>query len=172
MSLRKRYLYVLLFGVPGFFVAAISSLFLFGGLIGILWLFILGDNQWPAFTQTLLASLAVLTFLMLWISSMILGYRAGQRLEMVPGWNRSHILLSAGLTALFILFVLFQQWSVGTFGPKSDSMLCNDYCISQGYSGSGTPPQNSGDRTCTCYDESGDEALTVPIDQLSSDPAK
>lgn len=170
--MNKRYLYALLFGVPGFFIAGISALFLFGGLIAVLWLFILGDNPWPSFAPAGLAVLAVLAFLVGWIGSIVLGYRVGRRLEADPVTNGNHILLSAALTAAFILFILLQQWSVGNLGPKSGGMLCSDYCISQGYSMSGTPPSDSGERTCTCYADSGDPVLTVPLDQNFVIPAK
>ena len=170
--MKKRYLYALLFGLPGFFVAAIISLFVFGAVVGFLWLFVFGDDPWPSFPESILSILLVLTFLFLWIGSISLGYYAGKRLEQDPNLNRNHILLSAGLTLLFILFILLQQWSVGNIGPKSDSMLCSNYCSAQGYSGSGIPPQNSGDRTCSCYDVSGKEVLKVPLESIEPDGSK
>src|SRR5215213_5067053 len=101
--MKKRYLYALLFGLPGFFVAGIISLFVFGALVGFLWLFVFGDDPWPSSSERILSILLVLTFLILWIGSIALGYYAGRRLEQNPAWNQNHILLSAGLTLLFIL---------------------------------------------------------------------
>ena len=165
--MKKRYLYALLFGIPGFFIAGIFSLFIFGAALGFLWLFVFGDNLWPVSTETVLPILLVLTFLILWISLILLGYVIGKRLETDSALNRKHILLSAVLTLMFILFIILQQWSVGNIGPKSDSMLCSDYCSAQGYSGSGMPPQVSGDRTCSCYDDSGNEAIQIPLDMIT-----
>jgi len=170
--MKKRYLYAWLFGLPGFFVAGIISLFVFGALVGFLWLFVFGDDPWPSSPERILSILLVLTFLILWIGSIALGYYAGRRLEQNPAWNQNHILLSAGLILLFILFILLQQWSVGNIGPKSDSMLCSDYCSTEGYAGSGMPPQNSGDRICSCYDASGKEVLKTPVDSLELDGSK
>src|SRR5215216_1277220 len=170
--MKKRYVYALLFGIPGLFVSGMISLLLFGGLFGILWLFVFGDNPWPASTETILAILSVLAFLVFWISSILLGYVTGKRLENDPAQNRNHVLLSAGLTVLFILFIVFQQWSVGSIGPKLDSVLCSDYCVQKGYAGSGMPPRDSGDRTCSCYDSSGDEALKVPLDSIDPEDPK
>ena len=164
--MKKRYLYSLLFGIPGFFVAGIITLILFGVSFGILWIYVFGDNSWPASTEPILTIVLVFTFLILWMGSVIIGYGVGRKLENDPILNKMHILLSGGLTAIFILFILLQPWSVGRLGPKSDSVLCSDYCRQQGYSASGMPPLNSGDRTCSCYDSSGDAALEVPLDRI------
>jgi len=119
--MKKRYLYALLFGIPGFFAAGIISLLAFGALIGILWLFVFGDNPWPASPDAVLSIVLVLTFLSLWTGSIITGYALGKKLESDPALNRIHVLISAGLTLLFILFILLQQLSVGNLGPKSEA---------------------------------------------------
>jgi hypothetical protein len=164
--MKKRTLYALLFGVPGFFLAGIITLVVFGASVGFLWLFVFGDNPWPDSTETLLTALILVTFLVLWLGIIFVGYQTGRRLESDPALNRNHALLSAGITLLFILFIVFQQWSAGNLGPKSDTVLCSDYCIAKGYAGSGMPPRDSGDRTCSCYDSSGNETLKVPLDRI------
>ena len=170
--MKKRFLYALLFGAPGFFVSGIISVFAAGASLGFLWIYIFGDNPWPASTETALAIVLILTFLILWIAFVIIGYVIGKRLENDPGINKKHILISGGLTFLFILFIVLQQWSVGNLGPKSDTVRCSDYCTRQGYSASGMPPLNSGDRTCSCYDSSGNEALKVQLDRISPDTSR
>jgi len=170
--MKKRYLYALLFGIPGFFVSGIITLLVFGGVIGILWIYVFGDNPWPVSTDTLLSVLLIVGFLLLWTASIAAGYVIGKRLESDPAWNRTHILISGGLTLLFILFIVLQQLSVGNIGPKTDSALCSDFCIQKGYSGSGMPPQNSGDRSCICLDDSGNEVLKVPLDSIDADAPK
>ena len=170
--MKKRYLYALLFGIPGFFVSAIASLFVFGGLLGILWIYVFGDNPWPSSIETTLSILIVLAFLLVWAGSSILGYGIGRKLEKDPVLNKQHVLISAGLTAMFILFIVFQQLSVGNIGPKSDGVLCSEYCSSQGFSASGMPSQNSGDRTCSCYDDLGNEVLKTPLDSITPDTSK
>ncbi len=170
--MKKRYLYSLLFGIPGFFVAGITVVVLFGALIGILWLFIFGDNPWPLSLDKILPVLLALTFLIVWVASIVIGYYVGKRLENDPALNKNHILFSVILTAAFILFIILQQWSVGNIGPKSDTALCSDYCSAQGYSGSGMPPRNSGDRTCSCYDSSGKEVLKIPLEKVKQNSSK
>ncbi len=170
--MKKRYLYSLLFGIPGFFVSGMISLFVFGGLIGILWIYVFGDNPWPFSTETVLSILLVFVFLILWITSITIGYVIGKKLEKDPLLNWIHILVSGGLTLMFILLIVMQQLSVGNIGPKSDSVLCSDFCSQKGYSGSGMPPVNSGDRSCSCFDSFGHEVLKVSIDSIEPDASK
>src|SRR6266508_5115496 len=118
-TMKKRFLYSLLFGIPGFFISAIISLIVFGAAIGILWIYVFGDNPWPSVTETILSISLVLTFLILWAATITFGYFMGKRLEKEPMLNRNHILVSGGLTLIFILFIVLQQLSVGNLGPKS-----------------------------------------------------
>jgi hypothetical protein len=170
--MKKRYLYSLLFGIPGLFVAGILSILVFGALAGVFWTYIFGDNPWPSYAETLLSTVFVLTILTLWILSIVLGYVVGKRLENDRILNRNHVLLSAGLTALFLLVILVQQWSMGNLGPKSDTVLCSEFCARHGYTGSGMPPQNTGDRICSCYDNAGNESLVVPLDSIDPNASK
>ena len=80
--------------------------------------------------------------------------------------DRSHILISAGLTVMFLLMIVFQQFGVGNIGPKSDSVLCSEFCVQHGFSGSGIPPADTGRRTCSCFDANGHEAQIVPLESL------
>jgi hypothetical protein len=164
--MKKRYLYALLFGIPGFFVSAMLSLLVFGATAGILWIYFFGDSPWPFSIETLLPILFALILLMIWMALTIIGYGIGKRLEKDPALNRNHILASGALTVLFVVLIFLQQWSVGNLGPQSDTVICSEYCSEKGYPGSGMPPRNSGDRTCSCYDTSGDEALKIPLDRI------
>lgn len=142
--------------------------FLFAGFAaGVLWLFIFGDNPWPAYTGTLLIVLSMLVFLVIWLAVITAGFHVGKKFEQNPDLNKKHVFASIGITVLTILFILFQQISAGNLGPKSDGELCMDYCIQQGYSASSTPPQDSGDRSCSCLDNSGNESIRVPLDSLN-----
>ena len=159
----------MLFGIPGFFVSGIISLVVFGAVIGMLWIFVFGDSPWPLALETILSIILAMIFLIAWITLITGGYWLGKKLEKDPAWNWKHIWISGGLTLAFILLLVLQQWSVGNIGPKSESMLCSDFCVQHGYSGSGTPPQNSGEKTCSCFDNSGNEALKVPLDHIDPD---
>lgn len=165
--MRKRYLYSLLFGIPGIFAAGIVSIFTMGAFAGILWLFVFGDNPWPASAQTILATSFVLVFLMLWIGIGILGYWVGRRLEKDPELNRNHLLISAGLTVVFLLLMAVYQWRIGAVGAGSDNAVCSEFCTQHGFSASGLPPANSGSQICSCYDDAGNEAIRIPLDHLA-----
>ena len=170
--MKKRYLYSLLFGIPGLFIAGIISIVVFGGLAGILWMYVFGDNPWPDSSEGIVSILFVFTVLALWIAFIAIGYTVGKRYEKDPALNRNHVLISAALTVMFILLMILQQWSVGNLGSGSESVLCSDFCIQHGYAGSGMPPENSGERTCSCYDASGNEVLKVLLDSIAPDTPK
>jgi hypothetical protein len=127
---------------------------------------------WPFSTDAVLSILLALTFLIVWISLIAIGYVVGKKFEKDPILNWKHILVSGGLTLIFILFMVRQQWTVGNIGPKSESMLCGDFCSQKGYSGSGMPPRDYGDRSCSCFDDFGNEALKVPLDRIDPDASK
>ena len=170
--MKKRHIYSLLFGIPGLFVAGIIAIILFGGLAGILWLYVFGDDPWPSYVEQFTAFLFVLVVLGIWIAFIVLGYIVGRSLEADPGMNRTHILISAGVTAMLLLLMFIQQWSTGILGPRSESVLCSDFCIQHGFSGSGAPPDDSGEQTCSCFDATGNETLRVPLDSLIPDVLK
>jgi hypothetical protein len=137
--------------------------------MGILWLYVFGDDPWPTYTEQVVSILFVTTVLLIWLISVVSGYVIGKKLENDLMLNQRHVLISAAVTAIFLLLMLFQQWSVGNLGPESDSVICSDFCTQHGYSGSGMPPQISGDRTCSCYDSSGTEALKIPLESIGLD---
>ena len=170
--MKKRYLYSLLFGIPGLFIAGILSILAFGGLAGILWLYVFGDNPWPAYVEPLTSAFFILSVSAIWIAFIALGYTIGRRLEQDPILDRNHVLISAGLTVMFLLMIVFQQFGVGNLGPQSDSVLCSEFCVQHGYSGSGVPPQESGIRTCSCFDDNGHEAQIVPLESIQGDSLK
>ncbi len=164
--MQKRYLYSLLFAVPGFFVALIIAFLAFGAAAGFLWLFVFGDNSWPESSGNILTLLLIASFLVLWLASIVAGFVTGKKLEAEPELNQKHVMISVGLTIAPILFIALHQLNVGNVGPQTDGQLCRDFCLEKGYSGSGTPPKNSGDRSCFCYDDSGQEVLHVPIESI------
>ncbi len=164
--MKKRYLYALLFGLPGFIISVVISFIIFGFLFGILWLYFIGDNPWPLLIEKIFPILFTLVFLTLWITIIVVGFIIGKRLEKTSVLNKKHILVSIGATITPVLFIILYQLSVGNLGPKSDGELCSDFCSQRGYSGSSMPSENTGERSCSCIDNSGIEIITVPIDDI------
>jgi len=164
--MQKRYLYAILFGIPGFFVTALLTAVLLGAAAGFLWLFVFGDSPWPETTQTLLPVAALAVFLAIWAGVVIRGYRYGKGREDGRPVERRHLLIAAGATLMPIVIVILHQYRVGNLGPPSDGERCRDYCKEQGYAQSGMPARDSGDRSCICYDKKGREVLKEPLDEL------
>lgn len=166
--MKKRYIYSLLFGVPGFLFSLIISFIIFGSATGLLWLFVFGDTPWPLFTEKVLSILFLLTFLLVWASFISIGFFTGKNLEEGSDLNRKHMMISAGVTIVPILFIVLHQLSVGNIGPKSDTILCAEFCSGKGYSGSGMPSKDSGERSCSCFDNHGQEVIKVPMESIAS----
>lgn len=166
--MKKRYLYALLFAAPGFLVALIISFVLFGAAAGILWLYVYGDSPWPASTEKTLPALFLVTLLVVWLGLVIAGFITGKKFEADPALNFKHILVSVVATIVPVILIVLRQLSVGNIGPKSASVLCNEYCSGKGYAASGMPPRDSGKSDCVCFDSRGQEAMKLPLDSITS----
>jgi hypothetical protein len=161
--MKKRYLYILLCLLPGALFALIAAALVTAATAGVLWIFLFGDHSWPAYAEKGLTVVMVATFLVTWLAILGFGFVTGRRLEAQLGVNRKHLWASAALTLLPLLIIVMHQLSVGNLGPPHDSTLCRGYCLEQGYSASGMPPQDSGEDRCFCLNEEGVEVLTVPM---------
>jgi len=166
--MKKRYLYVLLFGVPAFLVSIIISLFLFGATAGVLWIFVFGDSPWPPFAERILTAVFGVACLTLWIAFMFVAFIAGKNQEAYASLNWKHVLASVGTPLVAVLCAVLYQWSVGNIGGKSESGLCSEFCQEKGYVGSGMPPRNAGAPTCSCFDAQGREGVKVPMEDVTA----
>ncbi len=164
--MKRRYWYVLLFGVPALLASIIISLLLFAAAAGVLWLFVFGDNPWPASANNLLAAMAIPICMTLWVAFMSVAYAAGKKQEASAALNAKHVVASAGATALLVLVVLLHQWSVGNIGPKTDDVLCAEFCQGKAFAGSSMPPRNTGAATCSCIDAQGREVVKIPMEDI------
>ena len=165
--MQKRYLYILLFGLPGLLLSLILTVLSFGMLSGGLWLFVFGDNPWPVQIQKILPILFALLFIVLWITIIAMGYVYGKRMEHVPGPNVQHIVVSIGFALALVSMIVMHQLRVGNPGAKPETILCADYCSENGYAASGKPPRDSGDAVCSCFDDQGNEAVKVPMARIA-----
>lgn len=161
--MKRRYSYVLLFGVPALLAAMIISILLFGAVAGLLWIFVFGDNPWPSATGNVLMVMFALTCVTLWIALMSAAYVIGKKQEVHASLNTRHVMTSVGITVLLIVFAVLHQWSVGNIGTKSETVLCAKFCQGKGYAGSSTPPRDTGATTCSCFDAQGREAIIIPM---------
>jgi hypothetical protein len=164
--MKKRYIYTLLFLVPGLFVSMLITSAVFAVAFGALWLYAFGDSTWPAWSRQVIPALMLVFFSGLWIGAMVTGYLVGKKLEAAAGFDVRHLWISLGATLLPIVIVLLHQLSVGNLGPKSDEQLCSEYCSDLGYSASSMPSRDSGVRTCSCLGRHGEVEIILPIDEL------
>jgi hypothetical protein len=63
----RRHVYVLLFAVPAFLVSLIAATMLLAASAGALWLFVLGDDPWPAGADVLLTAVFALSGAARWV---------------------------------------------------------------------------------------------------------
>lgn len=165
--MKKRYLYAVLFAVPGLPLAILVSALLFAVTAGALWLFAFGDSPWPEWTNTVLPLLSAVVFIVVWLGAVAAGYRSGKELEAQPGFKVQHLWYAVAATLLPVAMIISHQLGVGNLGPMSDSQLCSDYCKQQGYMGSSLSPRNLGERTCSCLGRRGESELTRPLDSIA-----
>ncbi|MHB8881194.1 MAG: hypothetical protein ACYC69_06745 [Thermodesulfovibrionales bacterium] len=170
--MKRRYVYAALFGLPALLASLIISILLFGAAAGILWIFIYGDNPWPASAGSMLTAVFALACITLWAAFMYAAYLAGKKQEGRGTLNMKHMMVSAGITALLILLIILHQWRVGNLGTRSDDVVCSEFCRDRGFAGSGMPPRDAAEPTCSCFDNQGREAVKVPLREVTGRQAK
>jgi hypothetical protein len=161
--LKRRHLYVLLFAVPALLVSIIAAAVMFAVSAGAVWLFLFGDNPWPPITNTLLGAVFILGGAALWLTLLSIAWAVGKQQEGRPTLNRAHVALAIGATAVLAALIVGHQMRQNLLGTRSDSLICADLCRAEGFVGSSTPPPNSGDRTCSCYDAQGQETKRIDL---------
>jgi hypothetical protein len=166
--LKRRHIYVLLFAVPALLVSLIAAAMVLAATAGALWLFVFGDNPWPPVADTLLGAVLFLAGVGVWLGLLFVAYTVGKQEELRSTLNMRHVALSVGATIVLIAVIVARVAGVQIFGTESDSLICSDLCRAQGFPASGTPPRDSGDRTCSCYDDQGREARRVPLPGAAS----
>ena len=116
--MKKRFLYVLLFGIPGILWSLLVAAIIFGVLSGFFWLFVYGDSAWPQAAGRMLSVAFLLVFVTACVAFMVAGYVFGKKLEAQPGFNRKHVVLSIGATVLPVALVILHQFSVNLIGDR------------------------------------------------------
>jgi hypothetical protein len=69
--MKKRYVYTLLFLVPGLTVSLLITGIVFAVVFGVLWLFVFGDSPRLAWTAWLVPALMLVLFSSLWIGAAV-----------------------------------------------------------------------------------------------------
>lgn len=154
--------------MPIALASAVVALVAFGGAAGFLWLFVAGDSAWPPVTDTILVVVLVLAFAACAAALTRLAYAIGKKREGEGAGSAKPAFAAGGATVLLLLAMAAYQWHVGNIGPKADSIVCSEYCVGKGFSGSSMPPRDSGAATCSCIDAQGREAITTRMEDIGS----
>jgi hypothetical protein len=163
--INRRHVYVLLFAVPALLVSIIAAALMLAASAGALWLFVYGDDPWPNTANVLLGAVFLLVAAALWLALLFVAYTVGRQQEGELSLNKRHVALSLGATVVLAAIIIVRLAGLNVAGAQSDSVVCADLCRSQGFTASGLPPRDSGDRTCSCYDPQGQEVrrVTLPL---------
>lgn len=160
--MKRRYLYVLLFAVPAVLTATVAAVAAGGAAAGALWLFVFGDDPWPASAGPIVLGIAGVAGALTLGAAGLAAYSVGKAQEQkarMPGW---HVAAALGATLLLGLAIGLRVAGV-QLGPVPDSVRCADLCRDAGLSGSSMPPRDSGRRTCSCLDSSGTAVKVVEL---------
>lgn len=154
---------MLLFAAPALLLSVIAAAAAVSASAGVLWLFVFGDNPWPPVASTFLGAVFLLGSAGLWLSLLAIAFVVGKRQESRASLDIRHVALSIGATVVLLGLIVVRLTLPNILGGNSDSLVCADLCQAEGFAASGTPPHNSGDRTCSCYDGQGREARRIPL---------
>ena len=167
--MKRRHLYVLLFAVPTLLASVVTAAVLLAAAAGALWLFVFGDDPWPAAAGSFLGIVFAVAAATGWLVLLSAAYAVGAREERKPSLNAGHVALAIGATMVLGAFIATRLLGVSVpGGTRSDSVRCADLCRAEGFAGSGMPPRDSGDRTCSCYDAQGREARRITLSDSSN----
>lgn len=147
-----------------------AGLFASGAVAGAAWLFVHGDETWPAMTGVVLTAVFVLVFVVVEVAAVVLGYCYGKRRETVSDTVPvRHAMLAIVAAVIPVLVFVLHQFSVGNFGRAPESVRCLDYCSVRGHVGAEISPADDGPRLCSCLDAQGARQESLPVDALPVD---
>ena len=107
--MKARYLYPLLFLLPSAMVAFLAALVAVGAGIGILWIFVYGDNTWPEAASTVVMALAITVSLITLATLVAASYFFGKSREASGGLSKAHVVIAIALSVLLPLLVLLRK---------------------------------------------------------------
>lgn len=120
--MKARFAYPLVFFIP-IAMAALLSAFVVGGAGGgILWLFVFGDDPWPAATDTVVMALVTLAAATTLAALLLASYSFGKKREVLGGLSRQHLVLAFASSTLLPALALLYEWHVGNIGGDPNAV--------------------------------------------------
>lgn len=114
--MKARFAYPLVFFIPSAMAAMLSAIVVGGAAGGILWLFVFGDDPWPAGTDKAVMTLVFLVAGATMAALLYASYSIGKKREELGGLSRQHLLVAFAISVLLPAFALFYEWHVGNIG--------------------------------------------------------
>jgi membrane protein YdbS with pleckstrin-like domain len=115
-QVKARHAYPLLFLVPGAMLATMAAVLVGAAGAGVLWIFVYGDNPWPAIANAVVMALASAVWFAVLAGVLVVTHRIGKIRESRGGLLRAHVLVALGLSVGLPLLVILHQWQVGNLG--------------------------------------------------------
>tara|TARA_R110000787_G_scaffold53975_1_gene125884 strand:- start:116 stop:535 length:420 start_codon:yes stop_codon:yes gene_type:complete len=133
-----------LISIPSFLVALLPSLFITGAVAGAVWIWVYGDNTWPALAEIII----VISFVSSWafIGALLTRnlYRHPRVQQLTLG---QLVLLVVLLGALAVGVLLLYLWMNGSLVSPHP---CFSNCQAKGFSSSVIEYGDNGEEKCTC----------------------
>src|SRR3989339_930826 len=154
LIMKQRYIYSLLFGIPGIIISVFASILAGILAFAFLWAFVFGDNTWPAVAGLIITGTKAIAFLVSLTIMVVTGFFMGKKREVEHvSVNSGHVIISVAILVLFgTLMFTFQSASLS---KKQNHKQCVDLCVQKGYDGNGSylSPDNNGNTTCNCWND-------------------
>jgi hypothetical protein len=99
--------------------AAVVAIMFVACAAGVMWIFIYGDNEWPAAAERTVLALSVLVFSIVLAVLLSVLYKFGKGQESHGGVSKKHALVAVIATLLLPLLILARQWSIGAIGSHN-----------------------------------------------------
>lgn len=81
-----------------------------------MWIFLYGDNPWPAMAEQTLMALSVVVFASILATLLSALFAFGKKQELRGGLSKKHVLIAALATIVLPALIVLRQWSIGEIG--------------------------------------------------------
>jgi len=168
--MKQRYLYSIIFGLPGLIVSVYLSFIPGGAIAGFFWIYVFGDNRWPDWTNWIgwaLWLITIITFIFIQFFITLIGYRTGKKRESknIPT-NYLHVTSSIALFIVLTISMIYYQRGYLINAPPST--ICSNLCLQKAYTSSYYGPDllnlNSGTNICKCLDSDAQNLNPIEIE--------
>jgi hypothetical protein len=154
LHMKQRYIYTIIFGIPGMVLSFIAAEIVAGLVQGLLFLYMYGDGTWPEWTGIAISAIGIGAFVFCVAMIGMMGMSYGKKMESknVPVQIK-YILISLILCALLGGFIFTSNR--GYVFKKPSYRRCQEMCVQHGYGAQSTSLEflDSGAYMCSCMNK-------------------